>query len=195
MARSERHGNTPRDSAPLKGMACGPLLAWRSERAIHQLAGEFLRRKCYQARLDKHADMGSHPWSLHHPRTARRAIPTAGFLLVLRRGPLTGCGNPRRLGADFFASRFTPGIPRLGIFALHGWMLGYFGLPGWLVWCWFFHKWWIQVAYSCRRNVLANSSNNFPTLERSLNSARVISRDFALSSSNTLTCAVAKAAS
>ena len=35
MARSERHGNTPRDSATLKGMACGPLLAWRSELAIH----------------------------------------------------------------------------------------------------------------------------------------------------------------
>ena len=36
MARSERHGNTPRDSATLKGMACGPLLAWRSELAIHR---------------------------------------------------------------------------------------------------------------------------------------------------------------
>ena len=47
---------------------------------------------------------------------------------------------------------------------------------------------WVDPGQSCRRSVPAISSQSLPAFDRSLNSARVIKRDLALSSSNTLTC-------
>ncbi len=49
--------------------------------------------------------------------------------------------------------------------------------------------------YSWRRKMPASSSRTLPMAERFLNSCRVIKRDLALSSSNTLTCWRAKSAS